>query len=86
MMQVGYAKSLAAGVVANAGTLGMQIPPSIVMIVHVTSRGAGIERMFPAGIVPGIVGGPLLMIVMAVPALSTWLPTRLMGPVTMPSG
>ena len=34
MRQVGYSKEFAAGVICNAGTLGILIPPSIVMVVH----------------------------------------------------
>ena len=34
MRQVGYTKNFAAGVIANAGTLGILIPPSIVMVVY----------------------------------------------------
>jgi C4-dicarboxylate transporter DctM subunit len=34
MRQVGYSKEFAAGVIANAGTLGILIPPSIVMVVY----------------------------------------------------
>ena len=44
MRQVGYTKEFAAGVICNAGTLGILIPPSIVMVVYAaasTSRWAG---------------------------------------------
>ena len=34
MQKVGYSKDFAAGIIANAGTLGILIPPSIVMVVY----------------------------------------------------
>ena len=37
MVQVGYTKDFAAGVIANAGTLGILIPPSIVMVVYASA-------------------------------------------------
>ena len=37
MRQVGYSKEFAAGVIANAGTLGILIPPSIVMVVYASA-------------------------------------------------
>ena len=37
MRQVGYSKEFAAGVICNAGTLGILIPPSIVMVVYATA-------------------------------------------------
>ena len=36
MRQVGYTKEFAAGVICNAGTLGILIPPSIVMVVYLS--------------------------------------------------
>jgi len=45
MREVGYTKDFAAGVIANAGTLGILIPPSIVMLVYsaVTEESASID-------------------------------------------
>ncbi len=37
MRQVGYSKDFAAGVICNAGTLGILIPPSIVMVVYASA-------------------------------------------------
>ena len=61
MRQVGYTKEFAAGVIANAGTLGILIPPSIVMVVYSAATDVSVGRMFIAGIVPGIVAGLMLM-------------------------
>ena len=62
MRQVGYTKSFAAGVICNAGTLGILIPPSIVMVVYSAATDVSVGRMFLAGVIPGIVAGLMLMI------------------------
>ncbi len=61
MRQVGYTKEFAAGIIANAGTLGILIPPSIVMVVYAAATNVSVGRMFLAGVVPGIVAGFMLM-------------------------
>ncbi len=62
MRQVGYSKEFAAGVIANAGTLGILIPPSIVMVVYASATDVSVGRMFLAGVVPGLLAGFMLMI------------------------
>ncbi len=62
MRQVGYTKDFAAGVIANAGTLGILIPPSIVMVVYASATDVSVGRMFLAGIIPGLIAGTMLMI------------------------
>ncbi|MDA3859464.1 MAG: TRAP transporter large permease [Roseovarius sp.] len=62
MRQVGYSKEFAAGVICNAGTLGILIPPSIVMVVYAASVDVSVGRMFLAGVIPGIMAGSMLMI------------------------
>ncbi|MGB1235101.1 MAG: TRAP transporter large permease [Planktomarina sp.] len=62
MKQVGYTKEFAAGVIANAGTLGILIPPSIVMVVYAAAVEVSVGRMFLAGILPGLIAGLMLMI------------------------
>ena len=52
MRQQGYTKDFAAGVIANAGTLGILIPPSIVMVVYASSVEVSVGRMFLAGVIP----------------------------------
>lgn len=61
MRQVGYTKEFAAGIIANAGTLGILIPPSIVMVVYAAATNVSVGRMFLAGVIPGIVAGVMLM-------------------------
>ena len=61
MVQVGYRKEFAAGVICNAGTLGILIPPSIVMVVYAAAVDVSVGRMFLAGVFPGILAGLMLM-------------------------
>jgi len=70
MRQVGYSKEFAAGIVANAGTLGILIPPSIVMVVYAAATNVSVGRMFLAGVIPGIVAGLMLMI--AIYIIARW--------------
>ena len=59
MRQVGYSKEFAAGVIANAGTLGILIPPSIVMVVYASATDVSVGRMFLAGVIPGLLAGTM---------------------------
>ena len=61
MTKVGYSKDFAAGVICNAGTLGILIPPSIVMVVYATAVDVSVGRMFLAGVIPGLLAGGMLM-------------------------
>jgi C4-dicarboxylate transporter DctM subunit len=62
MRQVGYTKEFAAGVICNAGTLGILIPPSIVMVVYAAAVEVSVGRMFLAGVIPGLMAGGMLML------------------------
>ncbi len=62
MVRSGYPLPFAAGVVCNAGTLGILIPPSIVMVVYGAATETSVGALFMAGVVPGIALGLLLMI------------------------
>lgn len=68
MRQVGYTKEFAAGVICNAGTLGILIPPSIVMVVYASATDVSVGRMFLAGVVPGLLAGAMLMVTIYVMA------------------
>ena len=68
MRQAGYSKEFAAGVICNAGTLGILIPPSIVMVVYASAVEVSVGRMFLAGVIPGIMAGVMLMITIYVMA------------------
>jgi len=62
MRQVGYTRDFAAGVIAVAGTLGILIPPSIVMVVYASATDVSVGRMFLAGVIPGLLAGFMLML------------------------
>ena len=62
MVRTGYTKEFAAGVICNAGTLGILIPPSIVMVVYAAATETSVGKLFMAGILPGIVLGLMLMV------------------------
>lgn len=64
MVRSGYPQPFAAGVICNSGTLGILIPPSIVMVVYAAVTEVSVGRMFMAGVVPGLLLG--LMLAMAV--------------------
>jgi len=50
----GYPESITVGTLAGAGTLGLLIPPSIIMIVYGVAANVSISHLFIAGIVPGL--------------------------------
>lgn len=54
MLERNYSKSLAAGSIAAGGTLGMIIPPSVVMILYAILTENSIIALFLAAIIPGI--------------------------------
>jgi len=76
MRQVGYTKDFAAGIICNAGTLGILIPPSIVMVVYASSVDVSVGRMFLAGILPGLLAGFMLMLGIYVVAKVRGLPSQ----------
>jgi len=59
----GYPKSYAIGTITTAGSLGILIPPSIVMIIFGVTADESIGKLFMAGIIPGILIGFMLMAV-----------------------
>ena len=50
----GYPEDIAIGTLAGAGTLGLLIPPSIIMIVYGVAANVSIAKLFIAGVIPGI--------------------------------
>ena len=61
MEKKGYPKAFSAGVVSNAATLAIIIPPSIPMIIYAAMADTSVVKLFIAGIVPGILGGLAMM-------------------------
>ena len=76
MVQQGYPKEFAAGVICNAGTLGILIPPSIVMVVYAAATEVSVGRMFMAGVIPGIGMGLMLMVAIYIAARIKNLPAQ----------
>lgn len=59
MLARGYDRPFALGVVGASGTLGILIPPSIILIIYGLIAEASIPRLFLAGVVPGLLQGLL---------------------------
>jgi len=51
----GYPEDIAIGTLAGASTLGLLIPPSIIMIVYGVAANVSIAKLFIAGVIPGLV-------------------------------
>lgn len=76
MNKVGYPQSFGAGVITTAGTLGILIPPSIVMLVYSAATEVSAARMFMAGFLPGLMMGLMLMIAIYIVALIKKIPSQ----------
>jgi C4-dicarboxylate transporter DctM subunit len=80
MVRAGYTQSFATGVIVNAGTLGILIPPSIVMVVYAAATETSVGRLFMAGVVPGILLGTGLMVAIYIAARIRKLPRQPKAP------
>ncbi|GBU09726.1 C4-dicarboxylate transport system large permease component [Gammaproteobacteria bacterium] len=76
MVRSGYPKEFGAGIICNAGTLGILIPPSIVMVVYAAATEQSVGKMFIAGIVPGLLLGLILMVAIYIVARIKNLPAQ----------
>jgi C4-dicarboxylate transporter DctM subunit len=76
MVKAGYPQSFAAGVICNAGTLGILIPPSIVMVVYGAATETSVGKLFMAGVLTGIMLGLMLMAAIYVRARMLDLPRQ----------
>jgi C4-dicarboxylate transporter DctM subunit len=74
MLEANYSKRFAVGSIATAGSLGILIPPSIVMIVYAVATEQSVGKMFIAGIVPGLMLGGMLLVVTWVTAVKKGMP------------
>ncbi|HIF22123.1 MAG TPA: TRAP transporter large permease [Gemmatimonadetes bacterium] len=61
MKRRGYPTPFAAAVTSSSATLAVIIPPSIPMILYGVMSGSSVVELFVAGIVPGVLGGLLMM-------------------------
>ncbi|MFC3230447.1 TRAP transporter large permease [Marinibaculum pumilum] len=69
MKKYGYDPSLAAGSIAAGGTLGILIPPSVILVIYGILTEQDIASLFAAGILPGILG---VLLYMAAVRFTTW--------------
>ncbi len=76
MKKRGYPTPFAAAVTSSSATLAVIIPPSIPMILYGVMSGSSVVELFVAGIVPGVLGGLLMMVVVYVLALRNGFPVE----------
>ncbi len=74
MVRSGYPQAFGAGIVCNAGTLGILIPPSVVMVVYAAATETSVGKLFMAGVVPGVLLGVVLMAAIYIIAVKKKLP------------
>ena len=72
MRQHGYSEGLATATIAAGGTLGILIPPSIILVIYGIITQTNIGDLFIAGVIPGILG--LMMYMLAIYLVSLWKP------------
>jgi tripartite ATP-independent transporter DctM subunit len=62
MLKAGYDQKLASGVIAAGGTLGILIPPSIMLIVYGATASISVVRLYSAAMIPGFLLASLYLI------------------------
>jgi tripartite ATP-independent transporter DctM subunit len=63
-----YSKSFATGTIAVGGTLGILIPPSIILVVYAITTEQNIAKLFKAALIPGLLAALFYCIVIAIVA------------------
>ena len=71
MRRSGYAKSYALGVIAGSGSLGMLIPPSVLLIVWAILTEGSVGALFVAGVIPGLLLGLAFVIYCTLKAVAS---------------
>ena len=84
MMRQGYSHALATGVIAASGTLGILIPPSIMLIIMADLMAISVGNVFMAAVVPGLTLATFYLIYVATlaavkPSLAPPLPANLLN-------
>jgi C4-dicarboxylate transporter, DctM subunit len=69
MRKYGYSDSLAAGSIASGGTLGILIPPSVILVLYGVMTQSNIGKLFVAGVLPGMLG---ILLYMAAVRFTVW--------------
>jgi C4-dicarboxylate transporter, DctM subunit len=78
MRRAGYHPGFSAGLIAAGGTLGIMIPPSVIMVLYGIMTETDITKLFAAGIIPGFMAIGFYSVVVAIVAR--------LRPDTMPRG
>lgn len=60
MVKAGFPRNFGAGVIATSGSLGILIPPSIVMVIYAVATNSSVGALFMAGVIPGLMLATLL--------------------------
>jgi len=60
MVKAGFPRNFGAGVIATSGSLGILIPPSIVMVIYAVATNSSVGALFMAGVIPGLMLAALL--------------------------
>jgi tripartite ATP-independent transporter DctM subunit len=82
LLKRGYNEQVVLGSLAGAGTLGIMIPPSIIMIVYGVAANVSIARLFIAGILPGLL---LVLLFMGCIMLHAWTNPQAIPPADPPT-
>jgi tripartite ATP-independent transporter DctM subunit len=72
MKKYGYSDRLASATIAAGGTLGILIPPSIILVIYGILTQQNIGELFIAGVLPGLLGLALYMVAIAI--VAWWKP------------
>ena len=87
MLKAGYDQKLSTGVIAAGGTLGILIPPSIMLIVYGATSAISVVKLYAAALLPGMLLASLYMVyvigrVVVTPSLAPKLPREQIEGVT----
>ena len=87
MLNRGYDRGIASGSIVAAGTLGILIPPSIMLIVYAPQAGLSIGQMFMGAIFPGLLLSSMYILYVVIrcminPKLGPAIPAEQMTPIT----
>jgi TRAP-type mannitol/chloroaromatic compound transport system permease large subunit len=80
MLRAGYDTKLSAGVIAAGGTLGILIPPSILLIVYGATAGVSVVQLYAGALFPGLMLAGLYVVYVIVVA---WLKPQWAPPLSM---
>ena len=80
LQKAGYSKSLSTGTLAAGGTLGVLIPPSIVLVIYALLAEENIQKLFVAAFIPAIIAILGYLVVIRILALSSQDKTALDQP------